>query len=421
MSGWAELPYIIEPALEVAGVEAMAGPFGWVMALGTALYVGWAEILFPDGWTHSRPHTIGSAQPHLIGTAPNWKGDGSPTKTEEEDPKNRNKLSSMKSIIPTFVKRINNINREPKLTGNTVRLMETKTGQITCNGGYQGWASICSVGSYDQWMNNVDIAAPTAILPNQTAKKWFSLNPIEGLPASEFASASTSTNTDQYCLEYTELEVMMVNGTAESAFVTLSLHRSKGCSLAPSDALDKAISKMAPVLTTAETQRVAGNNVSYGIPVKDVVGMKFGVASKEMRTTWHSLDSVDFQIPPGQQVRFIYKLDMNLVGDKQQLVNPDDTGSTSTYEQYPRGCVFLTAQAHGALGKSTQTNGEGFTYIPTLVGYLCTLKHHFRNVRGGQARHKALYTSGQHYVNATKASFTHYNEDEGNVEVLEQI
>jgi len=248
------------------------------------------------------------------------------------------------------------------------------------------------IGAAAQWTTDV-VGTPTL---GQSAKGWFSLNPIQGVPAGVRYGALTKPSLDSFVLQHVTLTMEIVNLSDHPSHIIIDFHKCTDSTtflpgiwhdneyIAPITAPDVAITL--PAVGVAPTvalnfgasngllpwiKRDPGNNVSA---IKDY---------------WKSLSVKKFQLASGARRTIRVSIGMNMKMDSTTAV----AGLT-----YLQGCLVARVRHFGCamLLKDDLAGGVAGKMVHSIskIGCLATQDLTFRNTTeqlSKQERYTAMY------------------------------
>jgi len=274
------------------------------------------------------------------------------------------------------------------------------------------------IGAAAQWTTDV-VGTPTL---GQSAKGWFSLNPIQGLPAGVRYGALTKPSLDSFVLQHVTLTLEIVNLSDHPSHIILDFHKCTDSSqflpglwqdneyVAPITAPDVAL--VLPAVGVAPTVALnfgASNGLLPWIkrdPSNNVVSVK---------ENWRSLMVKKFQLAAGARRTVRVSIAMNL---------KMDSTTASAGLAYVPGCVVARVRHFGCamLLDSTLNAGVAGKMVHSIskIGALCTQDMTFRNTTeqlSKQERYTAMYNIPANNL-AAKEAFLDTDMNSQSVNVL---
>jgi len=249
------------------------------------------------------------------------------------------------------------------------------------------------IGAAAQWTADV-VGTPTL---GQSAKGWFSLNPIQGLPAGVRYGALTKPSLDSFVLQHVTLTMEIVNLSDHPSHIVLDFHKCTDATqflpgpwqdneyIAPITAPDVALTLPAVgVAPTVALNFGASNGLLPWIkrdPSNNVV------ASKDY---WRSIMAKKFQLASGARRTVRVSIAMNLKQDSSTVAAGGLT--------YPQGCLVARVRHFGCAMLLKDDAGVGvagkMVHSISKIGALVTQDMTFRNTTeqlSKQERYTAMY------------------------------
>lgn len=294
--------------------------------------------------------------------------------------------------------------RPKSVIGGHIEYQDQYLGTVASNGNECVAAEVSLIGCRDQWL----LATPgtTDNRDRWSYANYFSLNPLQGIPAGEIVDSAIKPKTDRMCLLKSTTFMDMMNTTNMGVYVTVFAFVSKGDTNSSLSAYVHDLYEEQDVYNTDSF--IPGGGIPPGVTGNQYVDYSaFGTGQGQherikfppytypfkvagLKKNYKLIGLTNISLAPGDN----HRLTINAVHNQYVIKQ-----TINTEGNYTKGCLIYVVQVQGALAVDTTTRGEPpnetlegtFGLAPTFVRMSITRKLHFATCKSPNQRIDSSY------------------------------